>query len=89
MGNRWTVNDYLTEANKLDKFEWRLPFNRDEHGEQTVAPGDLLIKPSQLELKPTMSPKRSGIQHGQDDWTYANAPDPGWYIIGGIVQEDD
>jgi hypothetical protein len=85
MPGSWTDVDGPT---KLDKYEWRLPNNGDQHGEQTVAPGDLLIKPSQLELVPTKSPKRSGIQHGQDDWNFNTVPDTSWYtasepLVGG------
>ncbi len=80
MADSWTVNDNAPE--KTDKYEWRLPENKDEHGEQTVAPGDLLIKPKDLALKPTNSPKQSGVQHGQDDWTYTNVPDTSWYLFG-------
>ena len=81
MANRWTVEDPI---NKLEQYEWRVPNNEDQHGEQTTAPGDLLIKPSQLELVPTNSPKRSGVQHGADDWNFTSVPDTNWYVFGMI-----
>ena len=67
---------------KTDAYEWRSPKNEDQHSEQTTAPGDLMIKPKDLALKPTNSPKRSGIQHGADDWNYTNVPDNNWYVYG-------
>jgi hypothetical protein len=85
------ANDWTIEANKPEKsedYEWRLPANDQEHVEQTVAPGDLLIKPEDISLKPTNSPKQSGIQHGLDDWTVESGIDSSWYILGEVVQED-
>jgi hypothetical protein len=84
MADRWTPED---GPDKGDKYEWRLPNNEDQHGEQTTAPGDLLIRPGDLELIPTISPKRSGVQHGADDWNYSNAPDSTWYVWGSIPSE--
>ena len=77
--NRWTPVD---GPDPLDTYEWRSPNNEDQHAEQTTAPGELMIKPSDLALIPTNSPKRSGIQWGQDAWNYTNAPDQNWYIFG-------
>jgi hypothetical protein len=74
--------DNVPGPSKTDTYEWRLPSNEDQHGEQTVGPGDLLIKPSKLALVPTNSPKREGVQHGQVDWTYTNIPDNRWYVMG-------
>lgn len=81
MADEWTVEDPISN---LEKYEWRVPENEDQHGEQTVAPGDLLIKPGDLNLIPTKSPTRSGIQHGQDDWNYTSVPDTSWYVFGTI-----
>lgn len=86
MSNQWDTD--ADAPSKEDKYEWRLPENGDQHGEQTVAPGDLLIKPGDLNLIPTIHPKRSGIQHGQDDWTFSSFVDEGtWYRFGSIEQE--
>ena len=79
--DRWTPTD---EVSKLDKYEWKSPSGTTEHEEQTTGPGDLMIKPKDLTLIPTNSPKRSGLQWGQDAWNYSNAPDQTWYIFGGI-----
>ena len=81
MANRWTVEGPL---DKTEQYEWRLPANDQEHVEQTTAPGDLLIKPKDISLKPTASPKRSGVQHGADDWNFTSIPDTNWYILGSI-----
>ena len=75
-------------ADRGDPYEWRLPSNENQHGEQTTGPGDLLIKPSKIDLVPTNSPKRSGVQHGQDDWTFDNQPSSAWYVIGDTIVED-
>ena len=77
--DKWTVEDPLE---KDDKYEWTFPSDRDQHGEQTTAPGDLIVKPKDLDLVPTLSPKRSGIQHGADDWNYTDIPNQNWYIYG-------
>ncbi len=79
--DRWTPVDGPAKG---DKYEWRLPSNEDQHGEQTTAPGDLLIRPQDLALVPTKSPERSGIQWGSDGWDFENAPDHSWYVIGMI-----
>ena len=79
--DRWTPVD---SPDPLDAYEWRSPTGGTEHEEQTTGPGDLMIKPKDLALVPTLSPKRSGIQHGQDDWDFQNAPDQAWYVIGAI-----
>ena len=79
--DRWTPVDGPA---KDDKYEWRSPNNEDQHAEQTTGPGDLMIKPKDLALVPTNSPKQSGIQWGQDAWTFDNAPDPNWYVQGFI-----
>jgi len=88
--NAWTVNYfYPGQGDGFEKYEWRLPGNANQHGEQTVAPGDLLIKPGDLNLKPTISPVQSGIQHGMDDWTLTSFTDEGtWYSYGAVEQED-
>lgn len=81
--DRWTPVD---GAPKDDKYEWRSPTGTTEHEEQTTAPGDLRIKPKDLSLKPTNSPKRSGIQWGADAWNFTNAPDPDWYVFGSVEE---
>lgn len=87
MSNQWVKDE--DAPGKEDKYEWRLPENGDQHGEQTVAPGDLLIKPKDLRLVPTIAPKRSGVQHGQWDYTIHTFVDTGtWYSFGSITQED-
>ena len=88
MAKSWTVND--GEPDKTDKYEWHLPNNDQQHVEQTTTPGDLRIKPKDISLIPTMAPKRSGIQHGWNNWNNQVEPTLGvWYIYGQIVQEDD
>jgi hypothetical protein len=79
--DRWTPVD---GPSKSDEYEWRSPNNEDQYAEQTTAPGDLRIKPEDLALKPTNSPKLSGIQWGADAWTVTNIPDPDWYVLGSI-----
>lgn len=79
MADDWTVENGPA---KTDPYEWRAPNNEDQHGEQTTSPGDLTFKPKDLGLLPTNSPKRSGIQHGADDWNYTTTPDTNWYIQG-------
>jgi hypothetical protein len=79
--DRWTPVD---GPSKVDKYEWKSPSDNTQHEEQTVAPGDLMIKPKDLALVPTNAPKRSGIQWGQDAWNYTNAPDQSWYVFGMI-----
>ena len=86
MGNSWSV-----EANQPDRdetYEWRLPANDQQHVEHTVAPGDLLIKPQDISLVPTNSPKKSGIQSGISDWDLETGVVSDWYVLGEIVQED-
>jgi len=78
--DRWTP---VEGPDKGDKYNWRLPV-KDEQQEQTVAPGDLLIRPEDMTLKPTLSPTQSGIQWGQDAWTYSSVPDQTWYVWGQI-----
>lgn len=86
MSNRWTIDSETPD--KADKFEWRLPSNDQQHVAQTIVPGQLLIKPEDITLIPTKSPKRSGIQHGADDWNYDTLTDDGtWYSFGEVVQE--
>lgn len=84
MADRWTPID---GPGKGDAYNWRVPSNEHQHQEQTVAPGDFMIRPEDVDLKPTNSPKRSGIQHGQDDWNYENAPDPDWNINLGEITD--
>jgi hypothetical protein len=80
MADRWTP---VEGPDVGDKYNWRLPV-KDEQQAQTVAPGDLLIRPEDMTLVPTQPPKTSGLQHGQQDWTYTNVPDTSWYIWGQI-----
>lgn len=84
--DRWTPTD---GPSKGDKYEWRLPANEDQHGEQTVAPGDLRIKPKDLSLIPTKAPKRSGVQWGADGWDFENQPDSSWYVQTGPIDVSD
>ncbi len=79
--NKWTPVD---GAPKGDEYNWKSPSGNTQHEEQTVAPGDLMIKPEDLSLKPTLSPEQSGIQWGQDAWNFTNAPDQNWYVFGTI-----
>jgi len=81
--DNWT---YEEGPSKTDKYEWRIPNNEDQHGEQTVAPGDLAVKPKDLTLVPTKPPARSGIQHGTEDWNYTSIPDMNWYVWG-IIED--
>ena len=81
--DRWTTEEGPA---KTDQYEWRLPNNEDQHGEQTVAPGDLMIKPKDLALVPTNAPTRSGVQHGQHDWNFTNAPDSNWYVLADSIE---
>lgn len=86
MANRWTPEG---GPSKTDKYEWRSPSNENQHAQETVAPGDLRIKPKDLSLNPTISPERSGIQYGQDTWNFTseNVPDQTWYIFGSIPED--
>lgn len=79
MADEWTPVD---GPDKGDRYNWRIPSNEDQHIEQTVAPGDLMIRPEDIALNPTLSPERSGIQHGADDWNFENEPDSTWYVFG-------
>jgi hypothetical protein len=85
MGNNWTIE--ADKPQKSEIYEWRLPANDQEHVEQTVAPGDLLIKPEDISLIPTNSPKRSGIQHGLDDWDIEQGQASDWYVLGSIAED--
>lgn len=85
MGNNWSIND--NKPALAEKYEWRVPEIDQEHVEETTAPGDLKIKPKDISLIPTNSPKQSGIQSGQSDWSFDSGVDPDWYILGEIVQE--
>lgn len=90
MANRWTIND--GEPDRTDKYEWHVPKDdaQQQHVQQTVTPGDLRLKPSEISLVPTMAPKQSGIQHGWNNWNNQVEPTLGaWYIHGSILQEDD
>jgi len=82
MSSQWTPED---ELSKTDKYEWHLPESDQQHVKDTVAPGDLMIKPKDISLKPTKSPERSGIQHGMDTWNFTSYPsNAGWYLFGSI-----
>ncbi len=79
----WTAEEAPSE---VDKYVWHLPNNGEQHQAQTVAPGDLLIKPKDMTLVPTNAPSRSGLQHGQNDWNFdGNIPDTEWYVLGAIT----
>ncbi len=86
MGNNWTINE--DQPDKEETYEWRLPENDQQHVEHTVAPGDLMIKPKDISLKPTTAPKQSGIQSGLSDWTLEQGVTSDWYVLGEVLQED-
>ena len=77
--DKWTIEDPIP---KSETYEWQIPNEGQQDVEQTIPPGDLLIKPRDVDSVPTLSPKRSGIQHGADDWNFTNEPDSDWYIFG-------
>lgn len=82
----WNVDP--DPLDKSDKYSWHMPLRDQQHVKDTVAPGDLSLKPSQIQLKPTKAPTRSGIQHGQDMWDFTATPSSaGWYIHGTIIEE--
>lgn len=82
----WDVQD---PVDKGDRYNWHLPLADQQHIKDTVAPGDLLIKPRDISLKPTKSPERSGVQHGQDTWNFTSTPSTaGWYVHGSMNFED-
>jgi hypothetical protein len=85
MGTDWDINPDKPE--KVEKYKWRLPANDQQHVEETVAPGDLQIKPRDISLVPTNAPKQSGVQSGWSDWSYESVPDSSWYVRGEILQE--
>ena len=88
MANRWQINEDAPP--KGEEHDWRLPRGDQEHVEQTTAMGDLRIRPEDITLIPTISPERSGIQHGADDWDMQSQPDDSaWYVQGIIIQEDN
>lgn len=81
MADRW---EQVEGPAKGSEHDWRLPV-KDEQQEQTVAPGDLMIRPEDMTLQPTLPPARTGIQHGNQDWNFQNEPDnEGWYISGSV-----
>ena len=86
MAKSWTVNDGA--PSKEEKYEWRAPVEQ-QHNEQSTGPGGLRMRPKDLDLQVTLSPKKSGVQYGQDAWTFQNTPDSTWYVEGTILQEDD
>jgi len=84
MTSQWTPEDPIS---KTDKYEWHLPLRDQQHVKDTVAPGDLMIKPKDFNLIPTKAPKRSGIQHGENTWDFTSTPSAtGWYIFGSIEE---
>lgn len=85
MGTDWDVNADLPDKGEV--YEWRLPANEQQHVEQTVAPGDLQIKPKDISLVPSNAPTQGSIQSGWSDWTYESQPDSSWYVRGEITQE--
>lgn len=86
MADSWTIE--ASKPAKDEKYDWRLPANDQQHVEHTVAPGDLRIKPKDISLKPTNSPKQSGVQSGLDDWTIESGIDTTWYIRGQITEDE-
>lgn len=86
MADEWDVEEIIDQS---EKYDWHLPNNEDQHSEQTVAPGDLMVKPEDLDLVATLAPKQSGVQHGVNDWTYENAPDSEWFSQGSITDGFD
>lgn len=88
MAKNWSVN--ANQPHKRERYEWHFPKNDQEHVEETVAPTDMNIKPSQVNLKPKLSPASGGVQTSTTaDWTYQSTVDSSWYVLGDIVQEDD
>ncbi len=86
MGTNWEVNENAPE--KDEKYEWKLPENEAQHQQETVAPGDLRLKPKDVSLVPTNAPKQSGIQSGQAFWTVqSGVTSSGWYILGTILSD--
>jgi hypothetical protein len=86
MGNEWEIDD-STPRKDEEEYEWRAPGNDQEHVEETTAPGDLNIRPGDIELKPTLAPTQSGVQSGESDWTFTSQPDSNWYVYGSIIQD--
>jgi len=78
----WTKDDSENELEQAgDKWEWRVPQNKDEHQQETVAPGDLLIKPEDLDAVPRKTPSGlKGIQTGEQEWSYQSQPDSTWTV---------
>ena len=87
MSKRWSVNDDKPSEN--ERHAWRHPNDDQQHVLETTAPGDLIHTPSKITLKPTLSPNKTGVQAGHENWTIDNAPSTSWYILGTIIQEDD
>jgi hypothetical protein len=83
MAKSWTINS--NKPSKLEQYDWHFPDNDQEHVEHTSAPGDLLIKPEDISLIPTLAPEPSGIQSGQSDWTVQSGVDTKWYVFGQII----
>ena len=84
MADKWEIN--ANEPDLDEKYEWRLPDIDQEHVQETVAPGDLRIKPKDISLIPTNAPKQSGIQSGQDFWKLQVGVTSSWYIRGEILE---
>lgn len=87
MAKRWAIND--NKPSRAETYEWRHPNNEMQHTKETTTPTDLNVGPEKITLKPTLSPKKTGIQSGYEDWTVASQPDSTWYVFGTIIQEDD
>lgn len=82
MADEWTKEEGPA---KTDKYEWHLPNNEEQHMEETVGPGDLMIKPKDMTLVPLNSPSQNTYQSGHDAWTFTSVPDTSWYVIGASV----
>ena len=82
MANRWKIN--AEEPSKLEKYDWHVPNDEQQHVQETSSPGALRIKPKDISLKPTISPKRSGVQSGSDFWDFVSDPQgtEAWYVQG-------
>lgn len=82
----WTINS--NSPDKSDKYEWKAGENdEDQIMTDTVAPGDLNLRPEDIDLAPTLAPATIGIHSGVWEWSYQNSPDDQWYIRGSIVED--
>tara|TARA_R110000751_G_scaffold298832_2_gene409034 strand:+ start:554 stop:820 length:267 start_codon:yes stop_codon:yes gene_type:complete len=85
----WIKDDSENELEQAgDKYKWRLPKNEDQHQQETVAPGDLLIKPEDLDNVPRKTPSGlKGIQTGSQEWSYQSQPDSTWTVTDSAPED--